>query len=287
MKRIKKIYPTVFIALLFIAGAGILAYPTVSDRWNGRVQSRAVSSYNSAVTELTESDYSAYLAAAGEYNRLLGEVGMNEAFIHPESVPGYEDTLDVTGTGIMGTITIEKIGVDLPICHGTGADVLAKGAGHLEGSSLPIGGKGNHSVISAHRGLPNSRLFTDLDRLEIGDVFTLHVLGEDLYYEVDQIMTVLPDEIEELYPVGGRDLCTLMTCTPYGINTHRLLVRGHRIYPSEEEIEAIQDVEEYRSDHMWVILAVSAGLAVLLIVWLLSGVFVKISRSGKGKDDDQ
>ncbi len=283
MKRLKKILPTIFITLLFIVGVGVLAYPTVSDWWNNRVQSRAVALYNDVVAELDEVDYTSYLEAAKEYNERLSEVGMSEALLHPELVPGYEETLDVTGTSMMGTITIDKIDVNLPIYHGTSTSVLSRGAGHLEGSSLPIGGKGNHSVISAHRGLPSSKLFTDLDRIDIGDIFVLHILGDDLAYEVDQIVTVLPTEIEELYPKEGEDYCTLMTCTPYGINTHRLLVRGHRVYLTPEEIAEI--AEENAEQSSWpvrrIVQIAAMVVGAIVVVMLLSQIFVMILRRRK------
>ncbi len=282
MRHLKQILPTIFIGLLFIVGAGVLAYPAVSDWWNGRVQSRAVATYNEAVNRLDEKDYSAMLKAAKEYNNMLRVVGVYEAFLHPELVPGYEDTLDVTGTGIMGTITIDKIDVNLPIYHGTSAAALASGAGHLEGSSLPIGGEGNHAVISAHRGLPSSKLFTNLDQLECGDIFILSVLGETLNYEVDQIVTVLPSEIDELYLKEGYDYCTLMTCTPYGINTHRLLVRGHRVYLAPEEIEEnSQEVKQASLPVRRIVEAIAMIATAIILVLLLSEVFVLILRKKK------
>ncbi len=283
MKRLKKILPTILIGLLFIVGVGVMAYPTVSDWWNARIQTRAVASYNEAVASLPEEDYSSMLEAAKEYNERLSAAGVNEAFLHPELIPGYEETLDVTGTGIMGTITIDKIDVNLPIYHGTSSEVLARGAGHLEGSSLPIGGKGNHSVISAHRGLPSSKLFTNLDQINTGDIFVLHVLGDDLAYEVDQIVTVLPTEIEELYPKAGEDYCTLMTCTPYGINTHRLLVRGHRVYLTQEEIAEIsEETEKVTSLPLRRIVQIAVmAVSAIVIVLLLSQLFVMILRKRK------
>ncbi len=282
MKRLKKILPTILIALLFIVGVGVLAYPTVSDWWNSRVQSRAVALYNEVVAELNEVDYTSYLEAAEEYNGRLSAVGMNEVLLHPDLVPGYEETLDVDGTGMMGTITIDKIGVNLPIYHGTSTSVLSRGAGHLEGTSLPIGGEGNHSVISAHRGLPSSKLFTNLDQMDIGDIFVLHVLGDDLAYEVDQIVIVLPTEVEELYLKEGQDYCTLMTCTPYGINTHRMLVRGHRVYLTLEEIaeiaeEIVQSTWPLRRIVQVAVMVVGA----IVLILLLSQIFVMIFRKRK------
>ncbi len=283
MKRLKKILPTILIGLLFIAGVGVMAYPAVSDWWNARVQSRAVASYNEAVANLPENDYTSMLEAAEEYNRQLKTVGMYQAFLHPELIPGYADALNITGNGMMGTITIDKIDVNLPIYHGTSPSVLSRGAGHLEGSSLPTGGKGNHCVISAHRGLPSSRLFTDLDRLQTGDIFALHVLGDDLFYEVDQIVTVLPTEVEEIFESGNDDYCTLMTCTPYGINTHRLLVRGHRVYLSQEKItEILEESAEYSSWPFRRILLMAAMVAgAVILVLLLSQIFVMILRKKK------
>ncbi len=260
-----------------------MAYPMVSDWWNNRVQSRAITSYDQAVAALNEKDYSDFLKAAREYNEVLRSVGTSKALLHPEEIPGYEDVLNVTGNGIMGTVTIDKIGVNLPIYHGTSSGVLARGAGHLEGTSLPIGGEGNHSVISAHRGLPSSKLFTDLDQIVIGDIFVLHVLGDDLAYEVDQIVTVLPSEIEELYLKEGEDYCTLMTCTPYGINTHRLLVRGHRVYLTMEEIAEI--AEENTVQSSWpvrrIVQVAAMVVAAVVVVLLLSQVFVMILRRRK------
>ncbi len=286
MKRLRKILPTLLIGLLFVVGVGVLVYPTFSNWWNGRVQSRAVASYNEAISDMSETDYSSFRVAAERYNEALKEIGTFEAMLHPDRIPGYEETLNVTGTGIMGTITIDKIGVNLPIYHGTSASVLAAGAGHLEGTSLPIGGEGNHSVISAHRGLPSSKLFTDLDRLDVGDVFVLHVLGDDLAYEIDQIATVLPTEVEELYLHEGEDYCTLMTCTPYGINTHRLLVRGHRVYLTPEEAALIAEnaaAENMGSSGRRIVQTVIMIAAAIIIVLILSEVFTLIMRRHRKK----
>ncbi len=259
-----------------------MLYPTVSDLWNRRVQSRAVASYNASVANLSEEDYSEYLEGARAYNEALKRVGSAVALSDPDIIEGYEETLNFDRTGIIGTITIDKIDVNLPIYHGTSDSVLTVGAGHLQGTSLPIGGKGNHTVISAHRGLPRAKLFTNLDKMEVGDTFVLHVMNDSLWYEVDQINTVLPSEMEDIYLHEGEDLCTLMTCTPYGINTHRLLVRGHRIYPTEEEIEAEEAAiaEAQSGDHTWIyiLLAIAGGVILVLV---LSQVFVMILRKRK------
>ncbi len=225
MRRRKNILYILVITVLLILGVGAFLYPPLAGWWNEKDQNQMMELYNEARSN-TAIDLK---RAAESYNEAIRCAGSPAALSHPEDIPGYDEMLDITGTGIMGTITIDKIAVDLPIYHGTGPDVLEKGAGHLEGSSLPTGGAGNHCVISGHCGLPSSKLFTDLNRLDIGDTFVLHVLDEDLIYEIDRIETVLPTEIEKLYLEEGKDYCTLMTCTPYGINTHRLLVRGHRI----------------------------------------------------------
>ncbi len=229
----KKQRSTVILILVFFVGLSVMLYPTISDYINQRNQSRAVAAYSQEVDQISDVDYQAYFDAADDYNqRLAATPG---AFFTPDEVSGYDEVLDVSGTGIMGYITIPKIGVELPIYHGTSDGVLQVAAGHLEGSSLPVGGEGTHAVISAHRGLPSAKLFTNLDELEVGDTFTITVLDRVLTYEVDLISIVLPTETDLLQTVEGKDYVTLMTCTPYGINTHRLLVRGKRIETSETE----------------------------------------------------
>ena len=223
----KKNKSTIILILVFFVGLSVMLYPTVSDYVNQRHQSRALASYDETVNEMSDADYTAYFEAADAYNQRLAATP--NSFFTPEQVSGYDETLDVSGTGIMGYITIPRIGVELPVYHGTSDGVLQVAAGHLEGSSLPVGGAGTHAVISAHRGLPSAKLFTNLDQLEVGDTFTITVLDRELTYEVDKISIVLPTEVDELKVVDGKDYVTLMTCTPYGINTHRLLVRGHRV----------------------------------------------------------
>ena len=229
----KKHLSTILLVLVFLVGLSVVLYPTVSDWVNRRNASRALVSYDETVNALSDADYEACFAAADDYNRRLAAT--ENAFYKPELVSGYEQTLDLSGTGIMGYITIQKIGVELPIYHGTGEGVLQVAAGHLQGSSLPVGGAGTHAVISAHRGLPSAKLFTNLDQLEVGDTFTITVLDRVLTYEVDLISIVLPNETDLLQPAPGKDYLTLMTCTPYGINTHRLLVRGHRVETVENQ----------------------------------------------------
>lgn len=229
MKRIiVKLLP---FAALFI-GVFLLLYPTVSEHINALHRSRAIRNYNEIAESLSDEEHDRIIEAAREYNKKLAEA--ENPIIEPEKVHGYNETLDITGTGIMGYVTIDKIKVELPVYHGVDDNVLQIAAGHLPGSSLPIGGKGTHAVLSGHRGLPSARLFTDLDKLEEGDIFRITVMSDVLTYQIDQIKTVKPYEIEDLKIDPNKDLCTLFTCTPYGINSHRLLVRGVRVETKEE-----------------------------------------------------
>jgi len=219
---------TIILVVILLIGLSVMLYPTVSDYWNSFHQTRAIANYDAVVAELDETDYEALFEAAESYNEQLR--GLSTPFSECEQLSGtYNSVLDVAGNGIIGYISISKIGVELPIYHGTSDAVLKVAAGHLEGSSLPIGGESRHSVLSAHRGLPSAKLFTDLDRLEVTDTFTITVLNQIMTYEVDQILIVEPTQMEALNVTQGMDYCTLLTCTPYGINSHRLLVRAHRI----------------------------------------------------------
>ena len=219
-----------FIALF--VGLFLLLYPTVSEHINAMHQSRAIQAYNDIADSMSDEQQRSIISAANDYNQRLAAT--DGALFHPELVAGYNDTLDITGTGIMGYVTIEKIKVELPIYHSVDENVLQIAAGHLPGTSLPVGGAGTHAVLSGHRGLPSARLFTDLDKMEIGDVFYITVLSDVLTYQVDQIRTVKPYEVDDLAIEPDKDYCTLFTCTPYGINSHRLLVRGRRIETREE-----------------------------------------------------
>lgn len=223
---------TLVITLVFFLGMGVLLYPALSGTWNRHTQSRAIVDYNTTLYELTEEDDSACFQAAEDYNAAICRI--EKPFLNCEQVPGYAELLNIGGRGIMGYVTVEKIGVELPIYHGTSQAVLSVAAGHVQGSSLPTGGSGTHCVICAHSGLPGASLFTGLDRLELGDTFTLTVLSRVLRYQVDQIRIVEPRDTGELTVIPGEDHCTLMTCTPYGINSHRLLVRGTRVSEDAE-----------------------------------------------------
>lgn len=265
----KKNKSTLILILVFFVGLSVMLYPTLSDYVNQRNQSRAVASYAQSVDTMTDADYSAYFDAADAFN---AQVAANEnALYRPDQLSGYYDTLDITGTGIMGYITIAKIGVELPIYHGTSDSVLQIAAGHLEGTSLPVGGASTHAVISAHRGLPSAKLFTNLDQLEVGDTFTITVLDRVLTYEVDKITIVLPTQTDDLLVADGKDYVTLMTCTPYGINTHRLLVRGRRV-ETPDQFKRIRVTAEALKIEPIIVAPVMAlpMLLILLIGMLLS-----------------
>lgn len=272
---------TVLLVLVLSIGLSLLLYPTLSDWWNSIHQSRAITHYEEKVVEMDNSAYEKMLSEANAYNQAL--VGREDTrfMMTDEERAIYEDILDVSGTGIMATIEVPRLGIKFPIYHGTSDGVLQIAIGHVEGSSLPVGGVGTHCILSGHRGLPSARLFTDLDKMEEGDTFEIRVLNDRLTYEVDQIVTVLPYEIEELAIDPEADYCTLVTCTPYGINTHRLLVRGHRIenapvedtQPEETQPVPVQDnqnvMEMEKLLHlMTLILVLAAGLTVLLIILL-------------------
>lgn len=219
---------TVLISLIMCAGVGLLAYPTAANWWNERHATRAMAQYESQLETLDEAYIEEMLARARAYNAKLAK---DPARWEPseEMTAEYYGCLDITGTGIMGYAEIPKIGVKLPIYHGDSDEVLAQALGHMEGSSLPVGGEGTHAVVSGHTGLPQMKLFTRLDTLEAGDKFSINILGHVFEYEVDQILVTLPEEMENLDIDEGTDYVTLLTCTPYGVNTHRLLVRGARI----------------------------------------------------------
>ena len=224
---------TIILLLVFVIGLSLLLYPTFSNWWNSMHQSRAVASYVEKVAHIDSDKYEQLWEEAWDYNAsLMGRV--NNYLLTEEQEAEYNRILDVGGTGIMGYIEIPIIGVTLPIYHGADEAVLQVAIGHLEWTSLPVGGESSHCVVSGHRGLPSARLFTDLDKLVVGDIFMFRVLDEILTYEVDQILIVDPHDTEALVIEEGKDLCTLVTCTPYGINSHRLLVRGHRVENQEE-----------------------------------------------------
>ena len=256
-----------FLTLGFLVGICILLYPAFSDYWNSKTQSRAITNYESVLENLDEEAYEALFEQAHAYNKALYETSY--PLMDFVDVPGYYDTLSITDNDMIGYLKIERIALELPIYHGTSDAVLNKGVGHLEGSSLPVGGENTHCVMSAHRGLPSSKLFTDLDRLEIGDTFQITVLNQVLTYQVDSIKTIQPNEVTELEIIDGGDYCTLFTCTPYGINTHRLLVRGVRIETIKEKPALYVSNEAFRIEPLLVTPAVAAPMLLVLLIHLL------------------
>ncbi len=270
MRKKKDIISTVVLVLLILVGLSVMLYPIVSDWVNSKTQSRLVENYDQQVSKMDESQYEEFFNKANEYNKKLNDI--HSPLTNYDEIDGYESVLDITGTGIMGYVTIPQIDVELPIYHGTTVEILSLAAGHLQGSSLPVGGQSTHAVISAHRGLPTSKLFSDLDMLCEGDVFTVTVLNQTLTYKVDKISIVKPYELENLAVENGKDYVTLMTCTPYGINTHRLLVRGVRIETEEAEKLLRITADATKVDNMLVVPFFAVPLLiVLIIIWTVGG----------------
>ena len=265
MRKKKGNLITIVLVLILLVGLSLLLYPTVSDYWNSFHQSRAIATYTEQVEKLDDSSNKEMLKAARKYNKELLKKA-DHWKLSKKDKKKYESLLDVSGTGIMGYIEIPKIACSLPVYHGTDEGALQIAIGHLEGSSLPVGGKSSHCVLSGHRGLPSARLFTDLDQMEEGDTFILNILGHKLAYEVDQIKVVLPEEMSDLEIQEGKDLCTLVTCTPYGINTHRLLVRGHRVKYVETKVQEQKEVSKPKTDTRLVIAGAAVGAVVLFII---------------------
>ena len=256
-----------FLTAGFLVGVCILLYPAFSDYWNSKTQSRAITNYESVLENLDPADYSAIFEEAYAYNKALYET--KYPLMDYKNVPGYHEALAVTENKMIGYLKIDRIGVELPIYHTTSDEVLNKGVGHLQGSSLPVGGENTHSVLSAHRGLPSSKLFTDLDRMELGDTFQIVVLDQVLTYQVDFIKVIEPTDVADLQIIEGGDHCTLFTCTPYGINTHRLLVRGIRIETIKEKPPLYVSNEAFRIEPLLVTPAVAAPMLFVLLIHLL------------------
>ena len=259
---------TILLVLIFLLGLSLLLYPAVSDYWNSKHQTRAIAVYSEEVSGLDKEQYQALWADAAAYNASLRERD-NAYLLTEEQKAAYEQLLNVSGLGIMGYIEIPSIDCSLPIYHGTEESVLQIAIGHLEWSSLPVGGESTHCVLSGHRGLPSAKLFTNLDKLQEGDVFLLRVLDEVLTYEVDQILIVEPQEIAALQIAEGEDYCTLVTCTPYGINTHRLLVRGHRIENAPEARLVRVTADAVQIEPLLVAPVVALPMLLLLLILLL------------------
>lgn len=267
---------TLLLILILLAGVSLLLYPTVSDYWNSFHQSRAIASYAEQVANIDDAQYEELWDAARDYNQSLLH-RPNDFILSDEQQEIYKSLLDIGGNGIMGYIEIPTIDVMLPIYHGTKESVLQIAVGHLDWTSLPVGGAGSHCVLSGHRGLPSARLFTDLDKLKVGDVFMLHVLNEILTYEIDQILIVEPQDTDPLLIEPGKDLCTLITCTPYGINSHRMLVRGHRIESQEEPKDIRIKADAVRIEPLMVAPIVAVPILLVLLIILL------LPKQKKGK----
>ena len=267
---------TILLILILLIGLSLMLYPSFADWWNSFHSSRAIASYVEQVANIDDAQYEEFWDAAWDYNQSLLH-RPNDFLLSDEQQEIYKSLLDIGGNGIMGYIEIPVIDVMLPIYHGTGESVLQIAVGHLDWTSLPVGGAGSHCVVSGHRGLPSARLFTDLDKLKVGDVFMLHVLNEILTYEIDQILIVEPQDTDPLLIEPGKDLCTMVTCTPYGINSHRMLVRGHRI-ESQEAPKVIRiTADAVRIEPLMVAPFVAVPILLVLLIILL------LPKQKKGK----
>ncbi len=264
----KKHITTVLLIVIFILGLCLLLYPSVSDWWNSSRQSKAIASYSEKVAEMADVECQEILERARDFNKSIQKKNGYQ-YLTQEELVKYNNVLDITGTGIMAYIEIPSINVTLPVYHGVSDSVLQVAVGHIEWSSLPVGGTNTHAVLSGHRGLPSAKLFTNLDKLVEGDVFMLHILNETVTYQVDQILIVDPEDTEALNIIEGEDLCTLVTCTPYGINTHRLLVRGHRIANLEEKENVNVISEAYQIEPLIIAPVIAAPMLLVLFVYVM------------------
>ena len=273
----RKLIRNIAFAVFFLIGLGITFYPMLSSRWNAYRESRLVSEYQKHIDSDAGSErYREMIEKAQAYNQTLDVPSVPDAFSIRDGIQDkeYEALLNESGTGLIGTVEIPAININIPIYHYTTSDSLEKGAGHLLGSALPVGGESTHCVISAHRGLPNQKLFTDLNLMKSGDVFYFHVLDQTFAYKVDQILTIEPAEVESLSVVYGKDYATLVTCTPYAVNTHRLLVRGYRIPYSDEEYEEVVQNVEQRTDTNYMMMqavCVVVGIAIAVVIYFITG----------------
>lgn len=254
------------LSLMLLAGLSLLLYPSFSDYWNSFHSSKAISNYTQIVSDMDEEEYERILAEVDAYNKSLLNRD-NPYLLTEEMKEQYDALLNLDGTGAMGFVEIPCIDVEIPIYHTVEERVLQKAVGHITWTSMPVGGESTHSVLSGHRGLPSARLFTDMDKIIVGDNFYLHILNEELEYQVDQILIVEPKETEDLLIVPGEDYCTLVTCTPYGVNTHRMLVRGHRV-ASEEKSKVHVTSEAIQIEPIIVAPVVSIPMLLLLLIWL-------------------
>ena len=273
----------IFLVLMLFIGVCVLLYPALSQYWNSKTQTHAVDNYQEILDSLQKEDYTKYFEEADHYNIALRNLDV--PLMEYSQLTEYNQILNVSGTGVMGYITIEKLGVELPLYHGTSDSVLNIACGHMEGTSLPIGGKSTHSVLSAHRGLPHAKLFTDLDKMEVGDVFTITILDRIMTYQVDQIKVVNPNEIDEVHIIDGEDHCTLLTCTPYGINSHRLLVRGTRIENAAPILYVTSNA--FKIDSLVATPVVAAPILLVLLIVLMVKYRDKGSKPLISKEEEE
>lgn len=289
-KKQNSIFLRIVIILLFLTGLGIYLYPTISDAWNKYRNQYLVNRYDESVGSLTDEKKEAIWAEAEQYNLQHTTNTIVDAFNDDDeyvlSHP-YDTMLDPNGDGLMGNIEIPKLDLSLAIYHGLGSDVLEKGIGHVEGTSLPIGGESTHAVLAGHRGLPSAKLFTDLDQMEIGDIFLIRVMDKTMAYKVDQIKTVLPTESEDLNIIPGEDHVTLVTCTPYGVNTHRLLVRGIRTdYTEDIEKQAEEITKTEVNPLLLLVLGAVAFIVILIIIIAIANKKDKKQKEKKADNDN-
>ena len=269
---------TIILLVSFLIGLSVLLYPSISSYWNSKTQSEAIVDYEAMLAQYKPEDYTALFEAAEEYNKALAQL-KNPMQDHRQ-LTQYAEVLNISGTGMMGYITIPKINQELPVYHGTSEAVLNVAVGHLEGTDLPVGGEGTHCVVSAHRGLPTAVLFTHLDRMEVGDIFYFTILDRTLTYEVDQIRIVDPSDASLIQREEGKDYCTLLTCTPYGINSHRLLVRGHQVDASQVRNIYIAN-EAYQVDTLVVMPIVALPIIIGLLIYVM---FAPVKKETLGED---
>ena len=285
MKKKKGNFTTLLLILVLLAGLSLLLYPSVSDYWNSFHQTRAIATYAEKVANLNQDQYDEIWAAAESYNASLTD-RVNAYLLSDAQKEEYQQLLNVSGLGVMGYIEIPSIDCSLPIYHGTEESVLQIAVGHLEWSSLPVGGESTHCVLSGHRGLPSAKLFTNLDKLQTGDIFMLRVLDNVLTYEVDQILIVKPQETGALRIEEGKDYCTLVTCTPYGINTRRLLVRGHRIDNIEQAKTVRVTADAIQIEPLLVAPVVAIPILLLLLILLLLPKKPRKKHGGEADEED-
>ena len=270
---------TIILLVSFFIGLSVLLYPSISSYWNSKTQSEAIVDYESMLSQYKPEDYTAIFAEAEDYNKKLSE--LDEPLVEHNRLPDYNSILNIGGTGMMGYITVPKISQELPVYHGTSDGVLSVAVGHLQGTSLPIGGENTHCVVSAHRGLPTAVLFTHLDRMEVGDTFCFTILDRTITYEVDQIRIVEPDDTSLIQIKDGKDYCTLLTCTPYGINTQRLLVRGHQVDASQTRNLYIAN-EAYRVEPLIVMPIVALPIIFVLLIYVM---FAPVKKETLGEEN--